>query len=256
MLIAAVLVQLAVMLGAPIGIAFAMRRAAWGSWPVVGAGAFAWMSSQVVHLPLNEVLEAVRVLGPGGLPSYAQVAVLAATAGLCEEPARYLVLRFVVRRARSHGDALAFGVGHGGIESMFFGLLAGSAFLQMIAARDAPAAMGLDATQSAAIAAYWASPAGAPLLAALERLMAITFHVSASCLVVAAITRRAPWIVLVSIVWHTVANFVAVGALRAWGAVASEVALLGCMPVAVAIIVLSRSWVGSSSELERSGQRA
>lgn len=237
----ATLVEILVMLGAPIALAVVLARRAHASWATLGAGVVAFLGSQVVHLPLNWGLAELGVLG-AARSTVLNAIVLGLTSGLCEESARWVTLRLWRRTDRDSNGALMFGAGHGGVESVAIGLLAAATLASMFAMRGVdPHTLGVPAPQAGLVRqqvdAFWSLPWWSPLLGAAERLMAITFHLSASSLVVLALVRRQPAWVALAVLWHAATNAGVVLALGAWGPVAAEGLLLGMTPVSVAFIV-------------------
>lgn len=196
MLVAAFVVEILIMLGAPVALWLFLRRRYRASWGLIAVGALTFILSQVVHLPLNwglGLLGGRRGVALWPLPAMAAVAGL--SAGLCEEGARYLVLRFWRKEARSWAQGLAFGAGHGGMESILVGLSVLSGFVSMLVLRTVgPEAMGLsgellEQVQSQ-MEAYWAIPWYLPLLGGLERVFALTMQVAFALLVLQAVVRR------------------------------------------------------------------
>jgi uncharacterized membrane protein YhfC len=146
---------------------------------------------------------------------------------LCEEVARYLVLRLWLKDARSWREAIVFGAGHGGVESLFTGVLLVITIASMAVMRNKDlAVMGLspETAELAArqVAEFWSLPFYMPLLAAAERLMAITLHLTLSALVMQCFSRNRLWPLLAAIGWHALVNAVAVFVLGTWGEVAAE----------------------------------
>jgi uncharacterized membrane protein YhfC len=240
MLIAAFVTEIMVMLGAPVLLGLWLRRK-WGlPWTLFLIGSMTFVASQVVHIPLNagltalfrqDWLPAVLVPQPSSpwiLPFNAVV--LGLTAGLCEELARYFVLRFWLKEARSWRHAVVFGAGHGGLESWFAGLLVVLTIASMAVMRNQdPVALGIPpemAEQAAReITGFWTTSAYIPLLAAAERMMSIVAHLALSVLVMQSFLRERLWPLFVAIAWHSLFNAVAVFVLGTWGAVAVEAAL-------------------------------
>lgn len=233
-IVAAVLIQFPLMILFPLALGGWIRRRYRVGWGIFGAGALTFIASQVVHLPLNYAL---GLLGGGRgvalwpLPLLALVAGL--SAGVCEEGARWLALRFALKRARSWRAGLQFGAGHGGGEAIIFGLLALVSFISMIALRSlGGAALGVapEAAEQvrAAQTAYWASPWYLPIVAGLERLFAIAVQIALAQLVMCSFTRRNPAYLGAAIAFHTVLDAWAVWSVSTWGIVAAEggVALL------------------------------
>jgi uncharacterized membrane protein YhfC len=204
-------VQLPLMIAFPIFLGFAIRRrlqVPMSVW-LIGAGAF--VVSQLVHLPLNFAL---GLIGPPRgvalLPRAALGAVAGLSAGVCEETARWLAMRFLMKDERSWRSAVQFGAGHGGIEAILFG---GLVLLNLVNVLLAPhaASLGLSADDQAALRhgarQFWQAP---PLHAALggyERLCAMSFHIGASTLVLLSLVKGRLRYLFVAILLHAAMNF-------------------------------------------------
>ena len=134
-----------------------------------------------------------------------------AMAGIFEECGRWIAFRLFSRWSQGPGDALMYGAGHGGIEAV---LLAGSMMLNNLLVSMAlnqdglagvEALMGtgpLSDTQIAALAPLVTAPAGIYLWSGLERIVAITIHLSLSVLVYAAVQNRSGKMLTLAIVLH------------------------------------------------------
>jgi uncharacterized membrane protein YhfC len=230
------LVQLPVMMLGPLLLGLALARKLKVSWKLWFAGALTFVASQVVHLPLNW---AIGLLGaPRGaallpLPWLALVAGL--SAGLCEEVARYVALRFALRRI-DHGwkEALQFGAGHGGVEAMIIGMLALISLVSMVLIQTSPATLGLEgdvlARAQEASDQFWLSPLYMVLVGAAERVFAVTCHIGMTVLVMRAVARRKIGYLLAAIAAHT-----ALDAYAVWGVATLGI---GWTEVGVAVIAL------------------
>lgn len=238
----------------PIALGVVLRRRLGTRVWLFVLGALTFIASQLVHLPLLYGVDAaVKAWLPPPPPSWVWLTplLLGFLAGVCEEPARYLALRFALRRDedRSREGALMLGAGHGGVEAMFIGAGVLLSLINLVIMREVDAeglitlSMGAmdEAAASAAVAqvqAYWTGSLFAPLLAPLERTIAIALHVSMSALVALGVRRRALWPLFAAIGWHTAADAVtAFGAQQGWSAIALELVLAAMvMPVAAAVI--------------------
>lgn len=218
LLLTTFLIQMPLMLVFPLALGWWIRRRFGVGWGVFGSGAATFVASQVIHLPLNYAL---GLLGGGHGVALWPLLPLALVAGLssgvCEEGARWLVLRFFAREARGWRAGLQFGAGHGAAEAIIFGGLALVNAVFLITLRSVPpSALGLagaPADQLAtAQAAYWNMPAYLPVVAGLERVFAITLHVALATLVMRAVTRRQPLYLLAAIGLHAATNTWAVWA--------------------------------------------
>jgi uncharacterized membrane protein YhfC len=134
------------------------------------------------------------------------------SAGLCEEIARYLMLRYGLRRARSFREAVQFGVGHGGIEAIIMGVLVVVALGVMLALRWLPPGALGGEDVAAAADVYWSSSWDKAVLGGVERVVAITSHVAMSVMVMRAVVRqRIGWL------FAAIGSHAAIDAFAVWG---------------------------------------
>jgi len=110
---------------------------------------------------------------------------LSLTAGLFEEIGRYIMMKYILKSMEIK-HALAFGIGHGGIEAMLF---VGFALIMVNPAT-------LD-TQNL-------------LMSGLERLSAIVFHCGFSVLVYQMVFKGKKYHLIYAITLHTLVNFISV----------------------------------------------
>jgi uncharacterized membrane protein YhfC len=133
------------------------------------------------------------------------------------------------------------GAGHGGIEAIILGLVVLSSYVFMVIARTGDVSSLVPAEQMALLQQqvnyYWAMPWYMTLLGALERIFAITFHLSASLLVLQAFVRRSFKWVWLAVLWHAVLDGVAVFASQQWGPLVTELVLAWMTLISVAIII-------------------
>ncbi len=232
LLLVTFLAQMPLMLLFPLLLGWWIRRRFGIGWGVFGIGALTFIASQVVHLPLNYAL---GLLGGGrGValwPLIPLALVAGLSAGVCEEGARWIVLRTLARRTRGWRAGLQFGAGHGAAEAIIFGALVLVNVIAMIALRSLdPAVLGLAGAAAeqiqAAQATYWNTAAYLPILAGLERVMAITLHIALATLGMRSVARRRPLYLLAAIGLHTAVNAWAVWAVQTAGIWATYAGLL------------------------------
>lgn len=140
---------------------------------------------------------------------------LSLTAGLFEEIGRYLVMKKFMAGAPA-AQAVAFGIGHGGIEAILL--------------------VGVNLVLVASTGAFAIGPASGQFLAAgVERITAMVFHVCLTLLVWRALAQpRRGWLAL-AILLHTLLNVLA-GFLSLNGA---PIALIeGALALATALFLL------------------
>lgn len=187
------------MIAMPIGLAIYFSHKANLGWRLFGIGALTFIFSQVGHIPFNWAVG--KLLNQSGLFYWNQVAqtifsavFLGLSAGIFEEMARYLVLRYWAKDARSWQTALMFGAGHGGIEAIILGVLVLLGFFSMLAFRDADLSQVVPAAQlelaQKQVSAYWSAPWFATTLGALERFFTIPCHICMAVMVMQVFTRK------------------------------------------------------------------
>lgn len=201
----------------PIIFALILRRYFRVSWFLFGIGTVTFIGSQVVHLPLNNLLSKIGLLPESGMQpeSILPVAIiLGLTAGLCEELAR-AVSYWLLKGARKFEDGMMLGLGHGGIEAMIMlGILNAGTLQQLFALRGADLqSMGLSAEQITFIGQQMDLFNRSSLLAFAsfaERLLAMSMHVILSLIVLAGFQNR-KWLGIgAAILYHALVDALAV----------------------------------------------
>jgi uncharacterized membrane protein YhfC len=129
-------------------------------------------------------------------------------AGLFEEIGRYLAMRFVVRPSGNPGTAVAYAIGHGGVESILIGGLSlGLAFvfavLLDLGRLDASLAPAAAAQIHAGLATL---SVGGIALAALERVITMLVQIGLSLMVWRAVERRALSYLALAIALHALVD--------------------------------------------------
>ena len=156
------------------------------------------------------------------------VLVLALRAGLVEEFGRFIAFKFFLKRSKTIGNGLMYGVGHGGMEVLLvytLAMVSNLVFIVMVntGSMDMLAALAPDQTE-ALDAAVVALRDTSPLMLSVglvERVAAMILHISLSVIVFCAV-RQKKWLYLVlAIVLHTLADSSIVlyitGTLNLWG---------------------------------------
>jgi uncharacterized membrane protein YhfC len=221
-----------------LGIFIARKRAI--GWSVFIAGGVTFVLSQVGHIPFNLLVlpELNRFLD--SLPDTAGLVGLAIflglSAGAFEETARYLTYRYWRKDVRTWGGGMMLGAGHGGTEAILVGVIFSLNFfilsfydagflpnlLATVPAGDLPAA---EAALQMQIDTLFTTPWYGTLLGGIERLFAITLHLSLSLMVLQVFNRGKRWWLLLAIVWHALANAGAVIIIRLTNAYLAELFL-------------------------------
>jgi uncharacterized membrane protein YhfC len=248
--VALYIVQALLMLAGPVGLWWWLRRHWHARWGLLGAGAVAFVVSQVVHVPMLMASTAAAKHGWMGTPSPAAKLVLNAAllglyAGLCEELARWTVLRFWQKRARGFRDAIVFGAGHGGIEALLIGVAALAMLVGMLQLRHMdlqtlPVEARTRELLADQVRQYWSAPWYLPFLGVFERLGALAVQLSLSTLVMQCFVRRRLWPLALAIAWHALVDGLAVYTMARAGVVATEGLLVVLALASVGIVLWSR----------------
>lgn len=248
-----ILLQVVIVIAGAIGLGVFLRRRLPERWSAWFAGGLAFFGSQLVRLPLLAVFAgALPLIGIG--PTTAAylpiiIAVQLASSGLFEETARYVVMRWLIKRVRDWKSGVMFGAGHGGVEAILvIGLSAVNTIVlltmgdTLLAQTQAVAPAQAQALQTQIEALrnmqWWL-----PVLGVYERVGAILLHISLSLLVMKAVRgdngRRAWLWWLLAVVFHAGANTVAVGVNQIAGPFAAEGVLT--IIAAVAVVIIARA---------------
>lgn len=230
----------------PLVLAWWIRRR-WGArWKLWFLGAVTFLVAQLIRLPmlagLTFLLRSFDLSWTETQSFLVNLTILAVTAGLFEETARYVAFRYVATDARRWRDGLMFGAGHGGIEAM---LLVGgavmAAFILLVTGEPIIAQLQEQRPEQASLLSeqlktirnlnWWL-----PLLAVWERVVAITFHIAATLWVMRAVAERRLFWWLAAVVLHTVFNAAAVLAAKWGGLVFAEVVVTLLWPLFLWII--------------------
>lgn len=208
-----------VMLLGPVVLGILLNRRLGLRWGVFLAGVATFVGSQVVHIPLNTLVKGMFSSGmvppaPEAWQVWLTPLAFGLSAGVCEETARYVCFRWFLPKERTFRDGLMHGAGHGGVEAMILGLLAGIGFISMFAASSMDLTGQVPADQLEALTAqvegYWSTPLWMSVMGAWERVMAVTCHIAMSVMVARCLfTGRLRWFVA-AIAFHTALDFFAV----------------------------------------------
>jgi len=222
-------------------------------WGIYGAGVLTFIGSQVLHIPFNYFLlnPFLAKQFPQPQPHSQDLMIwgllLGLSAGLFEETARYLVIRFWRKDITSWKKSIMLGAGHGGIEAILVGVIAFIGFLQLIAYRQMDLSLlskTMESTQYAALqntlTTFWGLEWYEYLWGAFERLSVLPFHIAASVLVYRSVRDRKIIWYLLAVGLHTLLDFFAVFASQSWGIPQTELALFICGLLSVGIIFLLR----------------
>jgi uncharacterized membrane protein YhfC len=210
---------------------------------VIGAGVFIVFSlvlERALHVYLLRLNPATAVWLNGAPIVYALYGCFAAA--LFEEIGRYLGMRFLVRPTGNPGSAVAYGIGHGGIEAILIGGLGAAQTLVLATLLNSGR---FDATLGTSVppdmllqmrAGLEHLTAALVVMACLERLVALLIQIGFSLLVWRAVERRRlSWLAL-AVLLHAAVDFPA--GLSQRGLVSVIAVEAGLLIIGAALVVL------------------
>ena len=209
------------MIGIPVTAALLIYKRGKSGFRPIWIGAAVFILSQVGHIPFNQFLMVpglkalgVDVAAQGGISLWVLGVAAGLSAGVFEEVARYLALKFWLKKDVHTLLPLKYGIGHGGVEALLLGLIALLALVQVVAMGGdrvvdllPPDQVELARTQ---LATYWAVPWYHSLLGAAERISAMAFHIGASILVYKSVRTKNYLYLIIAVIGHTVLDAFAV----------------------------------------------
>jgi uncharacterized membrane protein YhfC len=229
----------------PILLGFWLVRKFKLSWKLFFAGALTFIVSQVLHIPFLYGLTALFTNGvlpnpPAAWTTAFNAVLLGLLAGIFEETSRYVLYKFILKKATTWNEGLLVGAGHGGVEAIILGVLGIFTLINMIALRNMDlSTMGIPADQlelaKQQVNAFWASPAYMGLVGLLERVFAVCLHLSLSIMVLYSVAYNKPIWFWLAVLWHAIVDACVVYLMPLVGALAVEgiVAVMAAVSLAV-----------------------
>jgi uncharacterized membrane protein YhfC len=202
------------MIGLPFLLGWLIHRWRSASWRLFVIGAVTFILTQVVHIPFNYVFFSSIFDWLNSLPKITTLVVTAALAGLSagvfEEGGRYLTYRYWAKEARSWGQGLMLGTGHGGAEAIILGLIVAinitflfgyraGFFQSLVPAEQSNQLLGM---ADQLLTAPWIDS----LMGAIERSLALCLHLALSLMVMQVFTRGSLVWLFIAIGWHAVVD--------------------------------------------------
>jgi uncharacterized membrane protein YhfC len=243
------LINSLLMIGMPIGLAIYLTHIWKPGWRIWFIGAATFILSQVGHIPFNWGATQLLKLTPLAAMTSDQsrwfnIIFLGLSAGIFEEGARYLVLKFWLKDARSWRKSVLFGAGHGGVEAIILGGITLYAFITFAALRNVNLETVIPAAQLDAVrqqmTAYWSTDWSSSLMGALERLFTITIHIACAVLVMQTFTRKQGFWLGLAILYHALADSCVVASIGVLNAYGSEAVVGGFALLGLALIFILR----------------
>lgn len=246
------------MITLPLALAIWWEQRQRPGWALFGMGAVTFVASQVLHLPFNWLVQQRWGLLPTDLSNTTNLLLtalfLGLSAGVFEEGGRYLTYRYWATEARSWRKGLMLGMGHGGIEAILLGVLAGINAVVMSAMHRGKLLAQIPEGQLPLVQQQLEMVAALPwydiLLGALERAFAICVHLALSLLVLQLFVRGQKRWLAAAVAWHTLLNATAVFMVVRWNAYVTELAIGVFALLSLGIVFWLRSPEPAAPELE------
>jgi uncharacterized membrane protein YhfC len=231
--VAAFLITIALEIAVPLLLGFFIAKKLKVSWKLFLLGLVFFIAVQVIHTPLVLVTQAPLALALRGLTTnpaliLAALAIyLGLMAGLFEEIGRYLVFRYYFTRKGirySRENALMFGAGWGGVESMIIGVLLSFTLVSYLYAAIALSSPGVATTTAEAqqLALLLQITPLDVLFGLAERIMTLTLQIAFTLMVMYSVMRGTLLFLGLAVAWHTAVDAVAVYASQTIGIPATE----------------------------------
>lgn len=256
---ATLVINALLMIAMPIAIGIFLKKRFLLSWRYFWIGGATFVLSQVVHIPVNLLISPAFdsfdfiSLHPT-VQLVFQACFLGLSAGVFEELSRYVMYRYWVKSARKWSYGLFLGAGHGGIESMIFGVLALISAVQVIVYTQLDLSRIVSPDQVALVESQLNTiltmPIYLTLLGAIERLFALCIHIACSLLVLRVFTHRNYVWLAVAVLFHAFVDGAAVFML---GLGLSETVIEGVMALfalcsLICIIIIGRDYQQSDGQ--------
>ena len=231
--IAAFLITIALEIAIPLLLGFFIAKRLKVSWRLFLLGLTFFLLVQVVHTPLVLVTQGPLTLALQGLTSDPVLILsvlalyLGLLAGLFEETGRYLVFRYYFTRKgirHSRENALMFGTGWGGVESMIVGILLSFSLISYIYAAIALSSPETitDTTVAQQMALLLQITPADVLFGLAERIMTLTLQIAFTMMVMYSVMRGTLLFLGLAIAWHAAVDASAVYASQTIGIPATE----------------------------------
>ena len=234
----------------PVWLAWWMVKKHHAKWSTILIGAATFF---VFALILEPIVHQIVLRGPSGETIQGNTLYYALygglMAGLFEETGRFLSMKFLMKKEPSKTlPALAYGVGHGGLEVILvfaitmisqavMALLINAGKVDLLTAKAPAEAM---AQLDTMVTQLETSSPATFLLGLWERVSAVILHLSLSVLVWVAVRKAGKWIWLypAAILLHALVDGLAVVLSKSAGTVAIE-----CIILSMAIAIAAIAWM-------------
>ncbi|MCH3907382.1 MAG: YhfC family intramembrane metalloprotease [Sphaerochaeta sp.] len=226
-----------VAIGLPVALLLWWHKRTKASWRDAAVGALVFF---VFALVLEQLLHMVVWRTPVPTIPWAMILYGSFAAGVFEETGRYVGFRFLLKRQNRKEDAIMYGIGHGGLESVLISGLSLLVTLVVVLRSNAGAILSPAFQQT--VAAVGAGDVPTLLAGGIERIIAIALHIALSVLVFQAVKRPGcVWLYPLAILLHAAVDSLAM--LYRYQILSVPVmALEGLVALATLLVCLFAAW--------------
>lgn len=178
--------------------------------PMIIGAAIWFVMTQILEKALHYIMFTKTPITT--YPPFAYALYGSMAAGIFEEIGRYIAFTRLLQDKKQWKDGIAYGIGHGGIESVFIGVLVAvqmwifstmiqnGSFLQLKTQLPAGVMQSIYQTLTGNPVLF--------LISAYERLLAFIIQIALSILVLYAVKKKRWWYVLLAVALHAAVDFV------------------------------------------------
>lgn len=211
--IASIIFQLVVSVLVPIIVLVYFRKKYNINWKVVGVGVLIFIGfTQILETPFHLFMRGNPAIAPFLENPYVFAIYGGLTAGIFEELGRFVAFFFLLKKYLEYKDGFAYGIGHGGIESILVGgfsalqtLIFANAINNGSFAQMAEKLPQLNLVKDMLIE----QPAYLYFLGSLERIMALVLQIAFTMLVLYAVKQKKYIFLVYAILFHAFVDFFA-----------------------------------------------
>ncbi|KEK25217.1 YhfC family intramembrane metalloprotease [Bacillus gaemokensis] len=211
--IASMITQLVLSVLVPIIVLVYFRKKYHINWKVVGVGVLIFIGfAQILETPFH-----VFMLGNQATSELLKNPFLYAiygglTAAIFEEAGRFIAFFYLLKKYQEYKDGLAYGIGHGGIESISIGALASLQTLYFaLSINNGSFSKLIEKTPqlSQVQDLLISTPPYLYLLGSIERILALVLQIAFTMLILYGVKHKKYIFVLYAVLFHTFVDFFA-----------------------------------------------
>lgn len=215
-LLSAYVVAIIIEIGLPVAGGIWLIRKYKSAWVLIVTGIAAYALAELIHIPALNGLKALFANGTLATPDAKWIPLLngliiGAMSGIIENLLRWIGFRINGKRSKPFRSAIAYGIGHGGVELAVVGVLL-AINLGSVLFYNAGAAIAKGTSPNTVqsvlsqIATYWASPWYYGVLSLFEHLVTFAGQLVLSIMVWKSFAKQQPLWLLWAVLYQTISE--------------------------------------------------